>query len=1235
MVNRSVTGRVTKSTIITGDRNTVHVPPEEPRARPPRTRRAAHKALFGPERHPVASRPMTWLRTEAGIVPHQPRPEDSRLLSWCLSEDQFQVQLVCGRGGQGKTTSARYLVQCLTERGWLAGFVDLTEARQDGASPRRWAELEAAISSRPVRRSQALLVVDYAEHEPFVLQRLLTVIRGSSVRLLLLSRSEGAWWNDLVADPAWSNLVNPAPLRLPSLTDQVSPRRVAEIHSEAVRCFASHMRPPVVVPDTPPIRTFTTTLDLYADALLRVLDATSGPVHGTGDPITDLMAHELRHLHTVLSAHDIDLGSHDRQLLLLAPFLVPAPTADDAARAINALGLEASLEEPLVHKLVRVLGELYPDDDGGVWAAPRPDRLPDTHVVAVAARYTSDTDWVRLLVRLCRSDEDFHDAIVARTLLRVVSTPDPTGGLGPGLRRVATGFDQLVRSGSFGFVLTATVLRPGDFIEAVGEGLSDEGNLSADEVAQLDGCLTMLGFSTRRALEFVLVSTRRVRDTEPGEEAGVDALELHAVELHKHGTRLSEAGRQRQAVEAVRVAVTIRERLAEIDSARYEPDLAMSLSNLALGLHDLGATGEALQFVERAVAVRRRLVEDDESQRSGLSFSLANLSRILDTIGHRGEAKGALKTAIEIRNQLVAEDFSDNIEHLGGLLNNYGNLLAKTGEVGAALDVLQRSVQIFASLVAQNPDAHLPDYATALSSYGGALGDAGRYAQAVGPVRTAVEILDSLVPRNPEAILPSLALTEANLANALWEAGRRTEALPHARRCVEVRGHLCRTGPDIRRLELVESLSNLAVMQGGLGQKTEATESARTAAEIAEHLLESRAGEAGRAVLATAIMTYSRRLLEEGDRDEAVVQARRSVSLHESLLDASSQADMHTFAMSLTRFSALLSDAGRFDESREQAERAVRIFEELAELGTAEHRLGLAHAVSNLGVQYENLGMVDESVTAELRTVSLWEHLVDGDAQAHRADLASALDRLADGLSGHGQPEDALRYGERATEIWTSLDAANPGAGYRGKLVESLRNNANIVSRSEQPEEAVERCRLAVETARSLGPADSPLPQLSLALALNLLGSLLFDVDRSAEGKSYAREAVEIMQALDENHPDAHRSTLAMCLSTYAGLLADVGEDEAAMKEALRAVAFCELLAERSIEAHGERLASSLGLVGSLHLYAGRDEEAVNLMRRAIAVLERCAERKPGVAAVLLARKGHLATVEEMLVRGE
>src|SRR4051794_2151838 len=117
---RSVIGQIKNSTIITGDHVTVtseRVPEPAIRVRRPWRRSAVERLLFGLRIVPVVDRPLTWLRPDAGVVPVQPRPEVDELLRWCVDEGVGRVRLVCGRGGQGKTTVARLMIDAVAQRG--------------------------------------------------------------------------------------------------------------------------------------------------------------------------------------------------------------------------------------------------------------------------------------------------------------------------------------------------------------------------------------------------------------------------------------------------------------------------------------------------------------------------------------------------------------------------------------------------------------------------------------------------------------------------------------------------------------------------------------------------------------------------------------------------------------------------------------------------------------------------------------------------------------------------------------------------------------------------------------------------------------------------------------------------------------------------------------------------------------------------------------------------------------
>jgi hypothetical protein len=109
--------------------------------------------------------------------------------------------------------------------------------------------------------------------------------RAVPVRILLLARDEPDWWRDLadLAEPGW---VEPQPLALRPLPEAlaVGRRGVAEVTrtlwTDAIEAFTARavqdhllaeMPPPGQLTASPPAA-FATTLDLYADALLRVLE---------------------------------------------------------------------------------------------------------------------------------------------------------------------------------------------------------------------------------------------------------------------------------------------------------------------------------------------------------------------------------------------------------------------------------------------------------------------------------------------------------------------------------------------------------------------------------------------------------------------------------------------------------------------------------------------------------------------------------------------------------------------------------------------------------------------------------------------------------------------------------------------------------------------------------------------------------------------------------------------------
>jgi hypothetical protein len=135
--------------------------------------------------------PIAWyLRAEEQVVAFRSRPELDELLAWCVGDGHAAARLVTGDGGAGKTRLALRLGQVLADNGWQQLWV------------RRGAEREGAAAVRTMGQP-CLLVVDYAETRrdlEGLLDDMAADPGGPDVRVLLLARSAGEWWQTLLAN---------------------------------------------------------------------------------------------------------------------------------------------------------------------------------------------------------------------------------------------------------------------------------------------------------------------------------------------------------------------------------------------------------------------------------------------------------------------------------------------------------------------------------------------------------------------------------------------------------------------------------------------------------------------------------------------------------------------------------------------------------------------------------------------------------------------------------------------------------------------------------------------------------------------------------------------------------------------------------------------------------------------------------------------------------------------------
>ena len=191
-----------------------------------------------PLRDDLALAESALLRADTQCVPFHALREPllAEVLSWVESDATRTVamQLRIGEGGSGKTRLMIEACRRLEAQGWCAGFLRSAET---------FASLEFAhlLHDHPA----VFVVIDYAETRRQTLVALLrTALKaqaGNRVRILLLARAAGDWWDRLPdehadLEPFLTGRAVSGPYRMPPVAPDTGGR--AALFSEAQHAFA-------------------------------------------------------------------------------------------------------------------------------------------------------------------------------------------------------------------------------------------------------------------------------------------------------------------------------------------------------------------------------------------------------------------------------------------------------------------------------------------------------------------------------------------------------------------------------------------------------------------------------------------------------------------------------------------------------------------------------------------------------------------------------------------------------------------------------------------------------------------------------------------------------------------------------------------------------------------------------------------------------------------------------------
>jgi tetratricopeptide (TPR) repeat protein len=788
-----------------------------------------------------------YLRPEAKAVRFWPRPELDELLAWVVSAERVAVRLVTGAGGSGKTRLAQELGEQAARLGWRRYWVP-TGQEADAVGLVR-------AGGEPV-----LLVADYAETRAGVAAIIAAAAAdegGPAVRIVLLARSAGEWWQQLLdstPDQAGDLLAAADPVTLGPVAARSDQQAV---FAEALAAFASlreiacpDVRLRLADPDA-------VVLVVHAAALLAVLDAESAGAGGpSGGPLSGkqvlggLLRHERRYWHHSLASRVAVLPDPDViDRAVTAAFLVGAVDQQAAMRLLAVV--EDLADAQLRGAVARWLHDLYPVSASGEheWIGQlQPDLLTEQLVVSVAERHRD------LIPQLLAG----ISAARARRALTILSRAALTQPAALDLIRQALldGPDYLLVEAVAVTTETNPALAGLIFAVCAAEPLTAEALTAlADAIPYPTVALAALDAEV----------TRQIVDTLP---EGTPPAE-RASWLTFLGIALSQLGRPSEALPGEQEAVAAYRELAAASPHRYRSDLAQALNNLAVTFAELGRPAEALPVTQEAVDICRELADaSPERYRPELARSLHNLGIWLAELSRPADALPVTQEAVDIRRELADASPDRYRPELARSLNNLGIRLAEFGRPAQALPVIQEAVAACRELAAASPDRYRPDLAAALDNLGNRLAELSRPAEALPVTQEAVDIRRELAAATPDRYRPELAQGLSNLGNRFLQLGLPAEALPSAQEAVQACRELAAASPDRFRPELARSLTNLGVTLSALGRPAEALPVTQEAVAACRELATARP-DRYRPDLATSLTNLAACLSELGRTAEA------------------------------------------------------------------------------------------------------------------------------------------------------------------------------------------------------------------------------------------------------------------------------------------------------------------------------------------------------------------------------
>ena len=307
---------------------------------------------------------------------------------------------------------------------------------------------------------------------------------------------------------------------------------------------------------------------------------------------------------------------------------------------------------------------------------------------------------------------------------------------------------------------------------------------------------------------------------------------------------LAASGRRDEALQTAQEATNLYRTLAKHNPAAYNPELAMSLNNLANSQAENGQRYEALQTAQEATNLFRTLAKHNPgAYNPSLAMSLNNLALRLAEDGQRDKALEAAQEATDRYHDLAREDREVYDPNYATSLNNLAKYLAEDGQRDEALTTARKAVSIRRRLADQNPAIYAPYLAMSLNNLAIYLSQVGQRSESLTTIWESISLYRRLADQSPATYIPELAKSLNNLALRLAEDGQHDEALKTVQEAVDIYQGLVRSEPHTFSRDFIRCLNTRASILEHFDEPEEAARIRQERAGALKRIEEMETGE--------------------------------------------------------------------------------------------------------------------------------------------------------------------------------------------------------------------------------------------------------------------------------------------------------------------------------------------------------------------------------------------------------